>query len=69
MQAWKVYFKYLSSQKMAHTKSTVKRRTERGNKSIPQPQPSTSTSPSQPRIKTAVGKMPQLGKQIKKIET
>ena len=39
MQAQKVYFKYLSSQKMARTKSTVKRRAEAGTKAIPQPQP------------------------------
>ena len=63
MQAWKVYFKYLSSQKMAHTKSTVKRSVEAGTKAIPHPQPS-QTQPS----KSEVGKTPGLGKLIKKIK-
>ena len=45
IQAWKVYFKYFSSQRMAHTKSAVKRRAVKGDKSIP-PQPlSSSASP------------------------
>ena len=69
MQAWKAYFKYLSSQKMACTKVTVKRRAEVGNKSIRQPQPSTSTSPSQPTTKTTVGKMLWVRKQTKKNKT
>ena len=30
IQAWKAYFKYLSSQKMAFTKSTMKRRAVKG---------------------------------------
>ena len=56
MQVQKVYFKYFSSQKMAHTKSTVKRRAGTGPStstlgiSIPQPQP-TSTSPAQTMMK------------------
>ena len=61
MQAWRAYFKYLSSWKMAHTKSSVKRGTVKEDKSIPQPQPSsssTSTSPSQLTTMTTVGRMP-----------
>ena len=49
IQAQKPYFKYLSSQKMAHTKSSMKGRAVKGDKSTPQPQPSYfSTSPSPP---------------------
>ena len=36
MQAWRAYFKYLSSQKMAHTKSSMKRRAVKRDKSTPQ---------------------------------
>ena len=32
MNAWEIYFKYLSSQKMAHTKSSVRRRQWMGEK-------------------------------------
>ena len=63
MQAREVYFKYFSSQKMAHTKSTIKRRVEVGTKAILQPQP------SQPQLSiSGVGKIPQLGKKIKKVK-
>ena len=64
MQAWKVYFKCFSSEKMAQTKSTVKRRAETGTStstsgiSIPQPHPA-STSPAQTMTKMAIGKCPK----------
>ena len=47
MKAWKVYFKYLSSRRMAHTKSSVRRRVAEGEKSIVQTQPSNSPSEAQ----------------------
>ena len=34
MNAWEVYFKYLSSQRMAHTKASVRQRAEDGGKSM-----------------------------------
>ena len=47
MQGEEVYFKYLSSQRMAHTKSSVRRRAVDGGKFIAQTQPSTSPSKAQ----------------------
>ena len=55
MNAWEIYFKYLSSQKMACTKSSVRRRAVTGGKVLgltqplaqPATQPSTQTPPSE----------------------
>ena len=58
MQAWEGYFKYLSPWRMAHTKSSVRRRVVEGEKSVLQTQPSTSTAGTQ--------WIPQFGKTIKK---
>ena len=66
IHAREVYFMYLSSQKMAHTKSSVRRKVVKGDdKSAPQPQPSSSsTSSSQP---LTVGKTPQIMSKKKKV--
>ena len=47
IQAQEVYFKYLSSQRMAHTKSSMRRRVVDRGKSVLQPQPSTPTLEAQ----------------------
>ena len=58
MQAWKVYFKCFSSQKMAHTKSSIKHRAEAGSSgSIPQILP-TATLPIQTKPKMAARRKP-----------
>ena len=57
MQAQKVYFKYLSSQRMAHTKTFVRRRAVNGGKSIPQPQPPYSCTTMSPTISTTTTSM------------
>ena len=72
MQAQEVYFKYFSSQKMAHTKATVRRRVEAGAKIIPDSQMSMAEAGTKtvPNSKTPIGeahKVPQYGKTIKKI--
>ena len=58
MQAQEVHFKYLSSQRMAHTKTSMRRRVMDGGKSVFQPQPSTLEAQ----------KTLQFGKAIKKIK-
>ena len=72
IQAQKIYFKYLSSQRMAHTKSSIRRREVNGGKSTLQPQPSssstTSTSTSTSEL-TTVGNTPQVVKQDKKTKS
>ena len=50
MQAQKVYFKYFSSQKMACTKVTMRRRVEAGAKTIPNSQPPTVEAQKVPQI-------------------
>ena len=63
MQAWKVYFKYLSSQRLARIKSSVRCRAARDGKALIPPQltqqPLTHAG-KKPRI-------PQAGKAMKKI--
>ena len=60
IQAREIYFKYPPSQKMVHTKSSLRRKAVKGDKFNPQPQPSSSST---------VGKMPQVVIKEKKMKT
>ena len=44
MNAWEIYFKYISSQKITHTKSLVRRRAVTGGKVLVPTQPLTQPS-------------------------
>ena len=64
MQAREVYFKYFSSQRMAHAKSSVRCRAEDGGKVLVLPQ--STKQPSTPPAEKQ--RAPQLGKAMKKIK-
>ena len=71
--AREIYFQYLLSQKMAHTKAMVRRRAEVGAKTIPNPWPSMAevgakTIPTPQPSMTEAGKVPPYGKTMKKIK-
>ena len=60
MNAWEVYFKYLSPQRMACRKASVRWRVEDGGKSVAWSQPLTSRAGDQQN--------PQFGKTMKKVK-
>ena len=62
VNAWEVYFKYLSSQRMAHTKSSARQRAmDGGNVIVP------TQSSNQPSTQPEKQRAPHFGKTIKKI--
>ena len=68
MNAWEIYFKYLLSQKMAHTKCSVRRRVVTGEKVLVPTQPSPQPSPQPSTQMSEKQQAPQIGKAIKKIQ-